>query len=100
MDTEEWIPIFTIADLQTTLGKASIELKQKNTEDDELQDNRNNRINLLGKGDVDLASNGCKTRTEIRFIGGKRPSIVRRDLMGRLDLQLMQNSPVGFDMII
>ena len=45
--------------------------------------------------EVELASNGWKTRAEVRVIGGTRPSIAGRDLMGKLGLQLMQADPRG-----
>ena len=50
---------------------------------------------MLGRMELELASNGWKTTAEVRVIGGTRPSIVGRDLMGKLGLQLMQADPRG-----
>ena len=95
IDSGSPISILTLDDFKKTLGRTGIDLKENNTEDDEFRDYSNNRFNLLGKVDVELASNGWKTRAEIRVIGGSRPSIVGRSLMGKLGLQLMQANPRG-----
>ena len=87
--------VLTMVDSKKILGRTGIELKQKNNEDHEFWDYKNNRISLLGKVDVELESNGCKKRAEIRVIGGIRPSIVRRELMGKLVLPLMQKNQWG-----
>ena len=50
---------------------------------------------MLGRMELELASNGWKTKAEVRVIGGTRPSIVGRDLIGKLGLQLMQADPRG-----
>ena len=42
---------------------------------------------------MELASNGWKARIEIRVIGGNKSSIVGRNPMGNLCLQLMQTNP-------
>ena len=98
----DWLPIsiLTLDDLKKTLGRPGIDLKVNNTEDHEIRDYSNNRINLIGKVDVKLASNGWKTRAEIRVNGGTRPTIVGRELMGKLGLQLMQANPRGEAMSI
>ena len=48
---------------------------------------------MLGRIELELASNGWKTKAEVRVFGGTRPSTVGRDLMGKLGLQLMQADP-------
>ena len=42
---------------------------------------------------VELASNGWSTSAVIKVIGGARPSIIGRDLMPHLGLQLVQWKP-------
>ena len=64
-------------------------------EDDEFRDYSNSWIKLLGIMEVELASNDWKKRAEVRVIGGMGPSIVGRDLMGKLGLHLMQTNPRG-----
>ena len=95
IDSGSPISILTLDNFKKTFGRTGIDLKENNTEDDEFRDYSNNRFNLLGKVDVELASNGWKTRAEIRVIGGSRPSMVGRSLMGKLGLQLMQENPRG-----
>ena len=95
IDSGSPISILTLEDLRRTVGRAGINLKQGNTDDDEFRDYSNNRIKMLGRMELELASNGWKTTAEVRVIGGTRPSIVGRDLMGKLGLQLMQADPRG-----
>ena len=47
---------------------------------------------MLGRMELELASNGWKTKAVVRVIGGTRP-YVGRDLNGKLGLQLMQADP-------
>ena len=89
------ISILTLDDLKKTVGRTGINLKEDDMEYDEFQDYSNNRIKILGRKEVELASNGWKTREEVRVIGGTRPAIVGRDMMGKLGLQLMQADPRG-----
>ena len=95
IDSGSPISILTLEDLRRTVGRAGINLKQDDTDDDEFRDYSNNRIKMLGRMELELASNGWKTKAEVRVIGGTRPSIVGRDLMGKLGLQLMQADPRG-----
>ena len=44
---------------------------------------------------VTLESNGWRINEGIKVIGGNRPSIIRRDLMPQLGLQLVQHTPGG-----
>ena len=85
--------IFTMDELTKTLGRTGIELSQKKVEDDKFPYYSSNRIKLLGKVGLELASNGWKARIEFRVIGGNKPSIVGRNPMGNLCLQLMQTNP-------
>ena len=89
------ISILTLDDLKKTVGRTGINLKQNDMEDDEFRGYSNNRIKMLGRLEVELASNGWKTIAEVRVIAGTRPSIVGRDLMGKLGLKLMQADPRG-----
>ena len=43
--------------------------------------------------DVSLQTNGWVTKANIRVIGGSRPSIIGRDLMPNLGLQIVQRAP-------
>ena len=95
IDSGSSISILTLDDLKKTLGRKGINLKQNDMEYVEFRDYSNNRIKILGRMEVELASNGWKTRAEVRVIGGTRPSIVGRDLMGKLGLQLMQADTRG-----
>ena len=95
IDSGSPISILTLDDLRRTVGRAGINLKQDDVDDDEFRDYSNNRIKMLGRMELELASNGWKTKAEVRVIGGTRPSIVGRDLMGKLGLQLMQADPRG-----
>ena len=83
----------TLDDLKKTVGRTRINLKQIDIKDGEFRDYSKIRIKMLERMEVELASNGWKTRAEVRVIGGTRPSIVGRDLMGKLGLQLMQADP-------
>ena len=42
---------------------------------------------------VELASNGWSTSAKIKVNGGARPSIIGRDLMSHIGLQLVQRMP-------
>ena len=48
---------------------------------------------MIGAMAVTLESNDCKINA--RVIGGNRPSIIGKDLMPQLGLQLVQQSPPG-----
>ena len=82
IDSGSPISILTLDDLRRTVGRVGINLKQDDADDDEFRDYSNNRIKMLGRMELELASNGCKTKGEVRVIGGTRPTIVGRDLMG------------------
>ena len=61
IDSGSPISILTLENLKKTLGRTGIDLKQNKTEHDEFRDYSNNRINFLGRLEVELASNGWKT---------------------------------------
>ena len=48
---------------------------------------------MIGTMAVTIQSNGWKIHARIKVIGGNRPSIIGRDLMPQLGLQLVQQSP-------
>ena len=95
IDSGSPISMLTLDDLKKTVGRAGINLKQDDIEDDEFRDYSNNRIKMLERMELELASNGRKTKAEVRVFGGTRPSIVGRDLMGKIGLQLIQADPRG-----
>ena len=68
-------------------------MKAPAPEDDEFRDYGNNPLRLLGTMDVSLETNGWVTSANIRVIGGSRPSIIERDLMPNLGLQIVQKAP-------
>ena len=70
IDSELPISILTLDDLKKTVGRTGINLKQDDMEDDEFWDYSNNRIKMLERMEVELASNGWKTRAEVRVIEG------------------------------
>ena len=93
IDSGSPISISTIHELQRTLGAAGIRLQEVYPPDQEFRDYGNNPINFLGTMKVELESNGWSTSAVIKVIGGARPSIIGRDLMSHLGLQLVQRMP-------
>ena len=93
IDSGSPISIFTIAELKRTLGTADVNVKAPAPEEDEFRDYGNNTLRLLGTMDVSLETNGCMTNANIRVIGGSRPSIIGRDRMPNLGLQIVQKAP-------
>ena len=85
--------IFTIEELRRTLGTSGVHLKELAPEDQDFRDKGNNPLSLLGTMQVQLTLNGWKTIATIKVIGGNRPSIIGRDLMPELGLQLVQKTP-------
>ena len=87
------ISIFTIGKLKRTLNTACVNVKAPAPEDDEFRDYGNNPLRLLGTMDVLLETNGWVTNANIRVISVSRPSIIGRDLMPNLGLQIVQKAP-------
>ena len=50
-------------------------------------------MQMIGTMAATIQSNGWKIHARITVIGGNRPSIIGRDLMPQLGLQLVQQSP-------
>ena len=95
IDSGSTISIFTIGELKRTLGTAGVKVKAPAPEDEEFRDYGNNPLRLLGTMDVLLETNGWVINANIRVIGGSRPSIIGRDLMPNLGLQIVQMAPEG-----
>ena len=93
IDSGSPISIFTIGELRRTLGTTGVHLSELAPEDQEFRDYNNNPLSLLKTMTVQLTSNGWKTVAAIEVIGGNRPSIISRDLMAELRLQLVQRAP-------
>ena len=53
----------------------------------------NNPLQMIGTMAVTLESNVWKINARIKVIGDNRPSIIGRDLMPQLGLQLVQQAP-------
>ena len=87
------ISIFTIGELKRTLGTTGVNVKAPAPEDNELRDYGNITLRLLGTMDVFLETHGWVTNANIRVIGGSRPSIIGRDVMPNLGLQIVQKAP-------
>ena len=93
IDSGSPISILTVGELKRTLGTAGVNLNELIPEDDELKDYGNNPLRLLGTMNGLLETNGWATEARIKVIGGNRPSIIGRDLMPNLGLQLVQRTP-------
>ena len=93
IDSGSPISIFTIGELGRTLGVSGIKLDTLSKEDNSFRDYGNNPLQMIGVMAVTLESNGWKINARIKVIGGNRPSIIGRDPMPQLGLQLVQQSP-------
>ena len=80
-----------MTDLKATLGKTNIKLQPSQ---DEFLDYKNNRTHILGKVAVTMALNGWAAPAQVSVISGNHQSILGRDLMGTLDLELVQRKKV------
>ena len=95
IDSGSPISIFTIGELRRTLGASNLKLDTLSEEENAFRDYGNNPLQMIGAMAVTLESNGWKINAKIKVIGGNRPSIIGRDLMPQLGLQLVQQSPPG-----
>ena len=93
IDSRSPVSVFTLKKIRRPLGAAGIRLQEVDSQDQEFRDYGNKPINLLGTMKVQLASNGWSTSAVIKVIGGARPSIIGRDLISHLGLQLVQRKP-------
>ena len=91
IDSGSPVTIFSMTDLKTTLGKANIQLQPSK---DKFLDYNNNRINILGKVAVTMSLNGWAAPVQVSVISGNHQSILGRDLMGTLGLELVQRKKV------
>ena len=79
--------------LQKILGTSGEKLDDLTEQDNAFRDYGNNPLQMLGKMAVTIQPKGWKIHARIKVIGGNRPSIIGRDLMPQLGLQLVQQSP-------
>ena len=93
IDSGSPISIFTIGELRKTLGTSGVKLDNLTEEDNAFRDYGNNPLQMIGTMAVTIQSNGWKIQARIKVIGGNRPSIIGRDLMPQLGLQLVQQTP-------
>ena len=91
IDSGSPVKIFSLTDLKTTLGKANTQLQPSK---DEFLDYNNNGINILGKGAVTMSLNGWAAPAQVSVISRNHQSILGRDLMGTLGLELVQRKRV------
>ena len=87
VDSGSPVTIFSVTDLKTTLSKTN--LQQQPTRED-FFDYNNNRTHILRKIAVTMALNGWVTPAHVSVIAGSHKSILGRDLMGTLGLELVQ----------
>ena len=85
------VTIFSLTDLKATLGKNNIHLQPS---EEEFFDYNNNRLHILGKMAVTMALNGWASPAQVSVISGNHQSILGRDLMGTLSLELVQRKKV------
>ena len=83
------ISIFTIGELRRTLEASGIKLDALSNEDNAFRNYGNNPLQMTGTMAVTLESKDWKINARIKV----RPSIIGRDLMPQLGLQLVQQSP-------
>ena len=97
IDSGSPISIFTIGELRKILGASGVKLDTLSEEDNAFRDYGNNPLQMIGTMAVTIQSNGWKIHARIKVIRGNRSSIIERDLMPQLGLQLVQQSPGGSD---
>ena len=93
IDSGSPISIFTVGELRKTLGTSGVKLDNFTEVNNAFRDYGNNPLQMIGTIAVTIQSNGWKIHARIKVIGGNRPSIIGRDLMPQLGLQLVQQSP-------
>ena len=93
IDSGSPISIFSVGELKRTLGTAGVNVKAPALEDDEFRDYGNDPLRLLGMMNVSLEANRWVADANIKVIGGNRPSIIGRDLMPNLGLQIVKRIP-------
>ena len=91
IDSGSPVTIFSITDLKTTLAKANIQLQPSK---DEFLDYNNNRINILVKVTVMISLNSWAAPAQVSVISRNHQSILGRDLMGTLGLELVRRKKV------
>ena len=89
IDSGSPISLFTIGELRRTLVSSGIKLDALSNENNSFRDFGNNTLQMIGTMAVTLESNDWKINARIKVIGGNRPSIIGRNLMPQLGLQLV-----------
>ena len=93
IDSGSPISIFTVGELKRTLGAARVNVKAPAPADGEFRDYGHNPLRLLGTMIVSLETNGWFTNANVKVLERNRPSIIGRDLMPNLLLQIVQKTP-------
>ena len=88
VDSGSPVTIFSMTDLKATLGKTDILLQE------EFLDYNNNRIHIIGKVAVTMALNGWAAPAQVSVISVNHQSILERDLVATLGLELVQRKKV------
>ena len=91
IDSGSPVTIFSINDLKITLGKVNIQLQPSKYE---FLDYNNNRTNILGKVTMMMSLNGWAAPAQLSVISMNHQSILGRDLMGTLGLELVKRKKV------
>ena len=91
VDSGSPVTIFSMTDLNATLSKTNFQLQP--SQEDYL-DYNNNRIHILGKVAVTMALNGWAAPAQVSVIAGNDQSILGRNLMDTLGLELVQRGKV------
>ena len=90
-DSGSPVTIFSMTDLNATFGKSNFRLQPSQ---EEYLDYNINRVHILGKVAVTIALNGWAASAQVSVIAGNHQSILGRDLMGILGLELVQRGKV------
>ena len=91
VDSGSPVTIFSMSELTRGMGRSNLHLIKGK---DEFLDYNNNRIHILGKAEATIKFNGWVTQQKISVIAGNDQSILGRDLMASMGLELVQRDRV------
>ena len=87
VDSGSPVTIFSMTDLKAALAKTNFRLQPSQ---EEVLDYNDNRIHILARVAVTMALNGWAAPAQVSVISRNDQSILGRDLMGTLGLELVQ----------
>ena len=85
------VTVFSMTDLKATLANTNIQLQPSQ---EEFLDYNNNRKRILAKVAVTMALNGLEAPVQVSVVSGNHQSILGRNLMGILGLEIVQRRKV------